>query len=95
MMNADTIEGLLLQDEQGSYYLISRAQLLQCRVPADRVALLEPQKDEAEVSGYSMSSGGDRPMESLSLNFTKVSWGLFPTACASGQHLGGVFNARP
>jgi type VI secretion system secreted protein Hcp len=24
------------------------------------------------ISGYSVSSGGDRPMESLSLNFTKI-----------------------
>ena len=26
------------------------------------------------VSGYSISSGGDRPMESLSLNFTKIEY---------------------
>jgi type VI secretion system secreted protein Hcp len=28
------------------------------------------------ISGYSVSSGGDRPSESLSLNFTKVQYGL-------------------
>ncbi len=28
------------------------------------------------LSGYSISSGGDRPSESLSLNFTKVIWSL-------------------
>lgn len=28
--------------------------------------------DEVMLSGYSVSSGGDRPSESLSLNFTKV-----------------------
>ena len=26
------------------------------------------------ISGYSVSSGGDRPSESLSLNFTKITW---------------------
>ena len=28
--------------------------------------------EDTLISGYSISSGGDRPMESLSLNFTKV-----------------------
>ncbi len=28
--------------------------------------------EDTMVSGYSISSGGDRPMESLSLNFTKI-----------------------
>lgn len=31
------------------------------------------------ISGYSTSSGGDRPMESLSLNFTKVEFKNIPT----------------
>jgi len=26
------------------------------------------------ISGYSVSSGGDRPSESLSLNYTKITW---------------------
>ena len=30
----------------------------------------------AMVSGYSMSSGGDRPSESISLNFTKIIYGF-------------------
>ena len=30
------------------------------------------------LSGYSISSGGDRPTESLSLNFTKVVWTFTP-----------------
>ena len=29
---------------------------------------------EAMISGYSISSGGDRPSESLSLNFTKIEY---------------------
>jgi type VI secretion system secreted protein Hcp len=32
------------------------------------------------LSGYSLSSGGDRPSESLSLNFTKVIWTFTPAA---------------
>ena len=28
--------------------------------------------EEVMISGYSLSSGGDRPMESISLNFTKI-----------------------
>lgn len=31
------------------------------------------------LSGYSLSSGGDMPTESLSLNFTKVSWTFIST----------------
>ncbi|HUB16931.1 MAG TPA: type VI secretion system tube protein Hcp [Acetobacteraceae bacterium] len=31
------------------------------------------------LSGYSISSGGDRPSESISLNFSKVSWTFTPT----------------
>ena len=31
------------------------------------------------LSGYSLSSGGDMPNESLSLNFTKVSWTFIGT----------------
>lgn len=30
------------------------------------------------LSGYSISSGGDMPQESLSLNFAKISWTLTP-----------------
>jgi len=38
------------------------------------------------LSGYSISSGGDMPTESLSLNFTKVMWsftGMDPTVSGS------------
>jgi type VI secretion system secreted protein Hcp len=30
------------------------------------------------ISGYSLSSGGDKPMESISLNFTKVEFEMTP-----------------
>jgi type VI secretion system secreted protein Hcp len=32
--------------------------------------------EECMISGYSLSSGGDRPMESLSLNFTKILYSM-------------------
>lgn len=34
------------------------------------------------ISGYSVSSGGDRPTESLTLNFTKVQFSEFPITSA-------------
>ncbi|WP_311031250.1 Hcp family type VI secretion system effector [Mesorhizobium koreense] len=34
--------------------------------------------DDTLISGYSVSSGGDRPSESLSLNFTKVEFEMTP-----------------
>lgn len=35
------------------------------------------------ISGFSISSGGDRPMESLSLNFTKVEYKHTPMGAAA------------
>ena len=35
---------------------------------------LKMELDEAVISSYSMSSGGDRPAESFSINFTKISY---------------------
>jgi type VI secretion system secreted protein Hcp len=37
---------------------------------------LEYEFTNTGLSGYSISSGGDMPTESLSLNFTKVEWSL-------------------
>ncbi|MFL5342350.1 MAG: Hcp family type VI secretion system effector [Gemmataceae bacterium] len=34
--------------------------------------------EDVLISGYSMSSGGDRPTESLSLNFTKITYTYIP-----------------
>jgi type VI secretion system secreted protein Hcp len=34
--------------------------------------------DDTLISGYSVSSGGDRPSESISLNFTKVEFKMTP-----------------
>lgn len=43
--------------------------------------------EDAMISGYSLSSGGDRPTESLSLNFTKVEYKNIPTGdtAATGE----------
>lgn len=38
----------------------------------EEIAFLQYELTDTAVSGFSMSSGGDRPSESLSLNFTKV-----------------------
>lgn len=37
------------------------------------------------VSGYSLSTGGDRPSESLSLNFTKVEFKYIPSTAENKQ----------
>ncbi len=39
--------------------------------------------DEVMISGYSLSSGGDRPSESVSLNFTKIEMKTTPTGAAN------------
>lgn len=44
---------------------------------------------EAMVSGFSMSSGGDRPSESVSLNFTHFQW-KFKENSDEGAKLGGA-----
>ena len=46
------------------------------------------------VSGYSMSSGGDRPSESVSLNFTKITYAYTPAGAdlAAGSTDRGSYN---
>jgi type VI secretion system secreted protein Hcp len=44
-----------------------------CKTDKDKLEVYAKYELEgAMVSGYSVSSGGDRPMESISINFTKV-----------------------
>ncbi len=55
-------------------------------VKTDKDKLEVFQKYELEdvmVSGYSVSSGGDRPVESLSLNYTKISFTHTPMTDAN------------
>jgi type VI secretion system secreted protein Hcp len=40
---------------------------------------LEYEMENAMVSGFSLSSGGDRPTESLSFNFTKITFKYIPS----------------
>jgi type VI secretion system secreted protein Hcp len=41
--------------------------------------------EQTLVSGHSMSSGGDRPMESLSLNFIKITYANIPAGASLGS----------
>lgn len=44
-----------------------------CRTNKDQMEIyLAFELENVMISGYSASSGGDRPSESLSLNFTKI-----------------------
>jgi type VI secretion system secreted protein Hcp len=40
----------------------------------EQIPYLKYELEDVLLSGYSMSSGGDRPSESVSLNFTKVTY---------------------
>ena len=44
------------------------------------------------ISGYSLSTGGDRPSESISLNFTKMFYKFVPQAEAGSDASGGASN---
>jgi type VI secretion system secreted protein Hcp len=46
----------------------------------DTKEFLKYELSNTGLSGYSLSSGGDMPTESLSLNFTKISWTFTSTA---------------
>ena len=55
-----------------------------CKTHKDKLEIYQYLKLwNAMVSGYSVSSGGDRPSESLSINFTKFEYG-FNEQAASG-----------
>jgi type VI secretion system secreted protein Hcp len=46
-----------------------------CNVQGNKVNVyLQLELENTLISGYSVSSGGDRPTESLSLNFTKIKY---------------------
>jgi len=62
--------GLLTEALQGDG---AKAKIDFCRTNKDQMDVyLTIELENVMVSGYSVSSGGDRPTESLSLNFTKV-----------------------
>ena len=52
-----------------------KAQIDFCRTNKEQMDVyLTIELENVMISGFSASSGGDRPSESLSLNFTKITW---------------------
>ena len=50
-----------------------------CTVGSDQIeTYMEYILEDCMISGYSVSSGGDRPSESLSLSFTKMEMKFIP-----------------
>jgi type VI secretion system secreted protein Hcp len=49
-----------------------------CKVGDKLETYMEYKLTNVMISGYSVSSGGDRPMESISLNFTKIEMNYIP-----------------
>ena len=50
-----------------------------CTVGTDQInTYMEYELEDCMVSGYSVSSGGDRPSESVSLSFTKLTMKFIP-----------------
>jgi len=50
-----------------------------CTVGTDQInTYMEYELEDCMVSGYSVSSGGDRPSESISLSFTKMTMKFIP-----------------
>lgn len=52
--------------------LDTEAEIHFTQTDADNFAYLKIKMSDTGLSGYSISSGGDRPSESLSLNFSKI-----------------------
>ena len=49
-----------------------------CKTDKDKLEVYTSYKlENAMISGYSVSSGGDRPSESISINFTKILYEFF------------------
>lgn len=50
-----------------------------CKTGAEVEQYMQYELENCMISGYSVSSGGDRPMESISLSFTKITMTYTPT----------------
>ncbi|HXE55727.1 MAG TPA: type VI secretion system tube protein Hcp [Tepidisphaeraceae bacterium] len=62
-------------------FLVDTARALgKAGTPGQPVTYAEYVLSNVMISGYSVSSGGDRPTESLSLNFTKVQFNYIPNS---------------
>ena len=89
MTDGEKVEALVLRDDRGRYYFVSRELVEQCRVPEEQVADLEQQLSGDDVRGY--LSGNENSTESISFNFTKIEFGFFaqaPRDIATGQASG-------
>ena len=67
----DISSPLLLKDAVGGKAVTAKIELTQTDDSGKHVSFQKYILTNALISGYSVSSGGDRPRESISLNFTK------------------------
>ena len=67
----DISSPLLLKDAVGGKAVTAKIELTQTDDSGKHVSFQKYILTNALISGYSVSSGGDRPSESISLNFTK------------------------
>lgn len=68
----DIASNLLLKEALGGKAVDVKIELTQTDNSGKHVAFLKYILTDTVISSYSISTGGDRPSESLSLNFTKV-----------------------
>jgi len=68
----DISSPLLLKDAVGGKAVEAKIELTQTDDSGKHVAFQKYILTNTLISGYSVSSGGDRPSESISLNFTKI-----------------------
>lgn len=68
----DIASPLLLKDAIGGKAVTAKIELTQTDNSGKHVSFQKYILTNTLISGYSLSSGGDRPSESLSLNFTKI-----------------------
>ena len=67
----DIASPLLLKEAVGGKSVLAKIEITQTDNSGKHVSFQKYMLYEALISGYSVTSGGDRPSESLSLNFTK------------------------
>ena len=68
----DIASNLILKEALGGKAVDVKIEVTQTDNSGKHVAYLKYVLTNTLISGYSLSSGGDRPSESLSLNFTKI-----------------------
>ncbi|WP_206930480.1 Hcp family type VI secretion system effector [Roseococcus thiosulfatophilus] len=68
----DIASPLILKAAIGGKAVVTKIELTQTDNNGKHVAFQKYILTDTLVSGYSISSGGDRPTESISLNFTKI-----------------------